>query len=312
MKTTLLALLMLAMAGPALANDRMTVMLDWFVNPDHGPIVIAEEKGYFADEKLDVEVVAPANPADPPKMAAAGKADLAVGYQPQLDLALEEGLPLIRVGTLVATPLDCLLVRGDGGVKSIADLKGKKVGFSVAGVEDAMLAVMLKSAGLSLEDVELVNVNFSLVPSLLSGQVDGVMGAFRNFELNQMALEGKPGRCFFPEEHGVPAYDALIYLANPKTMDKERIARFLHATERATQFIVNHPQESFRLFASTKKELDDSLNEKAWADTVARFALRPAAFDAGRYRRMEEFLHAAGLVKTPKPVSEMAVDVTAE
>ncbi len=117
----------------------MTVILDWFVNPDHGPIVIAQEKGFFAEQGLDVEIVAPADPADPPKMVAAGQADIAVSYQPQLHLQIHEGLPLVRVGTLIATPLNCLLVLEDGPVKQIADLKGKKIGFSVAGVEEALL-----------------------------------------------------------------------------------------------------------------------------------------------------------------------------
>ena len=165
-------------------------MLDWFVNPDHGPLVIAEEKGFFADEGLEVELIAPADPTDPPKMVAAGQADLAVSYQPQLHLQVQEGLPLVRVGTLIATPLNCLLVLDDGPVKSIADLKGRKIGFSVAGFEEALLTAMLAKGGLTLDDVELVNVNFSLSPALMAGQVDAVIGAYRNFELNQMAIEG--------------------------------------------------------------------------------------------------------------------------
>ena len=175
-------------AQPALAADRLTVMLDWFVNPDHGPLIIAEKKGYFAAHDLEAEIVAPADPADPPKMAAAGRADIAVSYQPQLHLQVAEGVPLRRVGTLIATPLNCLLVRADGPVRDLSDLKGRKVGFSVAGVEEALLGAMLGSVGMTSADVELVNVNWSLSPALLSGQVDAVMGAFRNFELNQMAL----------------------------------------------------------------------------------------------------------------------------
>ncbi|MEO0363343.1 MAG: ABC transporter substrate-binding protein, partial [Pseudomonadota bacterium] len=115
-------------AAPAAAADKMTLILDWFVNPDHGPIILAEEKGYFAEEGLEVEVIAPADPSDPPKLAAAGRADLAISYQPQLHLQIHEGLPLIRVGTLVATPLNCLLVLADGPIETPADLKGKKIG----------------------------------------------------------------------------------------------------------------------------------------------------------------------------------------
>ena len=302
----------LLIAAPAAAADKMTLILDWFVNPDHGPIIVAQEKGYFADEGLEVEVIAPADPADPPKLVAAGKADLAVSYQPSQHLHVAEGLPLMRVGTLVATPLNCLLVLNDGPIQSVADLGGKKIGFSVAGVEEALLTAVLGKYGVSLDSVELVNVNWSLSPSLMSGQVDAVIGAFRNFELNQMEIEGIEGRCFFIEEEGVPTYDELIYVANSESMDVSKIRRFLRATEMATQFIVNHPEESWEIFKSTAKELDDELNAKAWVDTLPRFALRPEALDEGRYERFEQFLADAGLVEGTRPVSSLAIDLGAK
>ncbi|QDY68331.1 ABC transporter substrate-binding protein [Qingshengfaniella alkalisoli] len=310
MKRFLFALSLLA--TPASAQDEMSVILDWFINPDHGPIIVAQEQGYFAEEGLDVEVIAPADPADPPKMVAAGRADLGVSYQPELHLQTAEGLPLKRVGTLIATPLNCLLVLEDGPIEQISDLKGRKIGFSVAGVEEALLSHLLSENGLSTEDVEYVNVNWSLSPSLMAGQVDAVIGAYRNFELNQMEIEGVPGRCFYIEEQGIPPYDELIYIANPDTMDADKIERFLRATEKATQFIVNHPDEAWDIFSGTAKELQDELNEKAWADTWPRFALTPRGLDSGRYADFEEFLHGANLIETIRPVSELAVDLGAQ
>ena len=312
-KSALLAGMMVAgTIAPAAATDKITLLLDWFVNPDHGPIIIAEEKGYFKDAGLEVEVIAPADPADPPKLVAAGRAELAISYQPQLHLQVAEGLPLVRVGTLVATPLNCLLVLADGPVKSIADLRGGKVGFSVAGVEEALLTTILERNGVGLDEIDLVNVNWSLSPSLMSGQVDAVIGAFRNFELNQMDIEGVKGRCFYLEEEGLPAYDELIYIANRDSMNKGVIRRFLQATELATQYIINHPQESWDIFKSTAKELDDELNKRAWVDTLPRLALRPAALDAGRYVRFEAFLKDAGLLKDTRGVEMLAVDVGAD
>ena len=312
-KSALVAGMMVAgTIAPAAATDKITLLLDWFVNPDHGPIIIAEEKGYFKDAGLEVEVIAPADPSDPPKLVAAGRAELAISYQPQLHLQVAEGLPLVRVGTLVATPLNCLLVLEDGPVKSIADLRGGKVGFSVAGVEEALLTTILERNGVGLDEIDLVNVNWSLSPSLMSGQVDAVIGAFRNFELNQMDIEGVKGRCFYLEEEGLPAYDELIYIANRDSMNKDVIRRFLQATELATQYIINHPQESWDIFKSTAKELDDELNKRAWVDTLPRLALRPAALDAGRYVRFEAFLKDAGLLKDTRGVEMLAVDVGAD
>ena len=306
-----LTLLFLLLTSSNLAaKDKMTLLLDWFINPDHGPIIIAKEKGYFSDQNLEIEIIAPADPSAPPKLVAAGQADLAVSYQPQLHLQLTQGLPLIRVGTLVATPLNCLLVLENGPIKTPQSLSGKKIGFSVAGVEEILLSAILEKYGVKLEDVELVNVNFSLSPSLMSGQVDAVIGAFRNFELNQMKIENVPGKCFFLEEEGVPPYDELIYVANSKNIDKEKIRKFLKATELATQFIINNPEESWKIFASTSKELDDQLNKMAWADTIPRFALRPPAFDAGRYLEFQDFLLQNKLINKALPISKIAIDVT--
>ncbi|MGF1445340.1 MAG: ABC transporter substrate-binding protein [Pikeienuella sp.] len=307
-----IACLTLLLPRPVHAADTLTLILDWFVNPNHAPVVIAEEKGYFADQKLVVDVIAPADPADPPKLVAAGRADLAISYQPQLHLQIQEGLPLIRIGTLVATPLNCLLVLDDGPIGSIADLDGGRIGFSVAGVEDALVTALLAPHGLGLDDVQLVNVNWSLSPALMTGQVDAVIGAFRNFELNEMALKDVPGRCFYLEEEGIPAYDELIYVANPERMDTDAVRRFLAAIELATQFIVNNPEDAWAIFAASSAELDDALNRRAWEDTLPRFALRPAALDRGRYARFEAFLHEAGLLEAQLPVDRIAVDLGAD
>lgn len=292
----LLAALICLGAASANAADKLTVLLDWFVNPDHGPLIVADKKGFFADEGLEVNLIAPADPNDPPKLVAAQKADIAISYQPQLHIQAAEGLPLVRFGTLVATPLNTLVVLKDGPVKSVADLKGRKVGYSVGGFEDALLGAMLKKHGLALSDVDLINVNFSLSPSIISGQVDAVIGAFRNFELNQMDIVGRPGRAFFVEEHGVPPYDELIYIAHKDRLGDPRLKKFLSAVERATQYIINHPGDAWMAFIDGRKELDDELNKRAWRDTLPRFALRPAALDQGRYERFAAFMRESGLI----------------
>ncbi|MFD1198405.1 ABC transporter substrate-binding protein [Brucella gallinifaecis] len=302
-------------AQAAQAKDQFKLILDWYVNPDHGPIIVADKLGYFKDAGLDVEIIAPADASVPPKMVAAGQADLAISYQQQVHLDVHADIPLIRVGTLVDSPLNCLMVRDDGSVNSIADLKGKKIGFSVAGVEEVLLQTILGNHGVQIADVELINVNFSLAPALMSKQVDAVMGAYRNIELNQMAVEGVAGKCFFVEEEGVPVYDELVYVANSNKLnahEKERISRFLAATEKAAQYIVNHPEQSYELFASYSSELNDALNQRAWKDTVARFSRAPASLDHGRWSRYEAYLKENGLVPSILPVEKLAIDVNAE
>lgn len=292
------------------AADKLTVILDWFVNPDHAPLYVALEKGFFKDRGLEVELIAPSNPSDPAKLVAAGKADIAVSYQHQHQMQVDQGLPLVRIATLIATPLNSLVVLADGPIKSIADLKGKTIGYSVGGFETVLLKVMLARAGLTLDDVKLVNVNFSLSPALFTGQADATMGAFRNFELNQMDIEKRPGRAFLVEEHGVPSYDELILVAGSKHLADPRLRRFVDALEEAVQHLVNHPDESWRLFVSHGREnLDDELNRRAWRDTLPRFALRPGALDRNRYLRFARFLEGEKIVSKVPPLDTWAVEL---
>ena len=293
----------------AVAGEKFVVLLDWFTNPDHAPLYVAQGLGYFTDAGLDVELIAPADPNDPPKLVAAGQADIAISYQPQLHVQVAEGLPLVRVGTLVATPLNSLVVMADGPIQSIADLKGKTVGFSVGGFEDALLRAMLARYGLTLDDITLVNVNFSLSPALITGRVDAVIGAFRNFELNQMDIVGKPGRAFYVEEEGVPVYDELIFIAHKDRLDDPRLRAFIDAIEAATLYLVNHPDAAWKLFIEGRAELDDDLNRRAWRDTLPRFALRPAAYDAARYERFAEFLKDQGLIEEALPAEAYGVEL---
>ena len=301
--------LALGTASPASAGEKLIVLLDWFTNPDHAPLYVAQELGYFADAGLDVELIAPADPNDPPKLVAAGQADIAISYQPQLHVQIAEGLPLMRIGTLVATPLNSLVVMADGPIHSIADLKGRKVGYSIGGFEDALLRVMLARYGLSLADITLINVNFSLSPALITGNVDAVIGAFRNFELNQMDIVGRPGRAFFVEEEGVPVYDELIFIAHRDRLDDWRLRAFLDAIEAATLYLINHPDDAWKLFVAGRAELDDELNRRAWRDTLPRFALRPAAYDAVRYERFARFLKDQGLIPEALPAEAYGVEL---
>ncbi len=303
------ALLVALSAGSAAASEKLTVLLDWFMNPDHAPLVIAKQGGFFEKHGVDVELIEPADPNAPPKLVAAKQADIAVTYQPNLYLQISEGLPLVRIGGVVDTPLNALVVLEDGPVKSVADLKGKKIGYSISGFEDALLGVMLENNGLKASDVEMINVNFALTQALMSKQVDGVIGAFRNFELTQIKIAGGKGVAFFPEEHGVPLYDELIYVAHKDRATDPNIKKFLGAVQEATIFLINHPDESWAQFIKAYPKLDDELNKTAWQHTLPRFAKTPAALDRVRYDTFGKFMLDRGLIKSVPQLDTYATEI---
>lgn len=291
------ALALTCAALPAAAQDKVRLLLDWFVNPDHAALIIAKQRGLFTKQGLDVEMIAPADPNAPPKLVAAGQADYAVSYQPTLQMLAAEGLPLVRVGVLVAQPLNSLVALEDSAIKTIADFKGRKIGFSVSGFEEAVLGAMLESAGLTLKDVTLVNVNFALTTALMSRQVDGVIGAFRNFELNDLELNKAKGRIWLVEKHGVPTYDELVILAKRESVDVPRTRKLLSALTEATAWLTANPAEAWASFSKYGKDLDNDLNRLAWKDTVPLLASDPSALDRARYTTFADFLVKRGLIK---------------
>jgi putative hydroxymethylpyrimidine transport system substrate-binding protein len=289
-------------ALPAAAQDKVRLLLDWFVNPDHAALVIAKQRGIFTKHGLDVELIAPADPNAPPKLVAAGQAEYAVSYQPTLQMLVAEGLPLVRVGVLVAQPLNSLVALEDGPVKSIADFKGRKIGYSIAGFEEALLGAILEKAGLTLKDVTLININFALTTALMSKQVDGVIGAFRNFELNDLALHKAKGRLWEVEKNGVPTYDELVLITKRETVDMARTKKLLAAIAEATTWLKANPDEAWGIFSKSGKELDSELNKLAWKDTLPLLAADPTALDRARYTAFADFLVKRGLIKQAPPL----------
>lgn len=272
-------------------NKTVTLMLDWFVNPNHGPIIIAKQRGYFEEHGLSIEIQEPADPSLPAKLVAADKVDLAISYQTSLTIDVAAKLPLIRASTLISTPLNTLMVLDNGKINTLADLKGKKIGIAIAGNEEATIGTMLNTAGIAFSDIEIINVGWALSSSLASGKVDAIWGGLRNFESNQLAIEGFQSKAFFPEEHGVPTYDELVVVANANSYDADAITQFNKAIEKATTYIVNHPKEAWQTFiAYSPDTLDNELNKRAWRDTLTRFDLRPAAVDLKRYDDFTQFL----------------------
>ncbi len=296
------------LSGQAMANEKLTLVLDWYINPDHAPIMVAEQIGAFKAQGLDVKIVPPSDPALPPRLVAAGQADLAITYQPQVHFFADEGLPLVRVGTLINSPLNTVIAL-DKSIKTPADLKGKKVGYSVSGIEQATLATMAQHAHIDPQSIKLINVNFQLTSALLAGQVDAVIGGYRNIEALELKLQGKKPQVMNVEDFGVPAYDELVIVARRDEIHAAKIKKFLVALQEGVAYLRAHPQETWQAFAAAHPELNTDLNKQAWQQTASLFAGNPAALDKARYETYEQFLYNNKLVKKITPLTHYAVEL---
>lgn len=302
-------LIMTGGIGSAHAADaprRVSVILDWFLNADHAALLAAQYGGAFARHGLEVHLIAPADPGAAPRLVAAGQADLAVSYQTQLGMLAEQGIPLVRVGTLIDTPLNTLIAAGD--VHSLADLKGKVVGVSLSDADDAVLATMLSTVGVGMGDIHQVNVNFQLEQALMSHAVDAVMGAVRTYELLDLKQKGMTVTAFFPEEHGVPLNDELVFLAARDHIRDSWVRAFMAALEEGTNTLLNHSDEILSKAIADHPELDTLLNRAAWRETLPRLAKQPALLNARRYRAFMAFQHSHGVINHEAALETYAVD----
>ena len=299
------------LAAPAHAADTLSVVLDWLPNPDEAPLFVARHEGFFTRHGLDVTLIAPSDASTPPLLVAAGHADVAVTYQPQLYLLAARGVPLMRFATLVDTPLDSIIALKDGAIHALADLKGHALGYSVAGVEEALAQAMLSSAGLKPGDATLVNVNFQIVSAVLTRRVDATISAYRNKEIFEVRAHGKDAVSFFPEEHGVPSYDELIYVTPKAMIHDARLPRFVAALQEATAWLLDHPEEGWAGFAADYPAQDSPLVHAEWNATLTRFAKSPGLLDRGRYARFGAFMQKQGLLGAAPAVDAIAVQTEA-
>ena len=119
-----LAALALGLAGCGKKSTSVTgqaqpfnLMLDFYPNPDHAGIYMAQKLGYFREAGLDVKISAPSDPSAPIKEVAAGQTDLAISYEPEVMLARQQGLDVVAVGALVDRPLTSMIWLKKSGIR---------------------------------------------------------------------------------------------------------------------------------------------------------------------------------------------------
>ena len=258
--------------GPA-RQDPFELMLDFFPNADHAGIYAAKARGHFSDVGLDVRIRKPADPSAPLKLVAAGKADLAISYEPELLRARDKGLKVVSVGALVQRPLTSIVSLPAARIAKPADLRGKRVGTAGIDYQTAYLSTILRRAGLDIGSVKQRNVGFNLTGPLLTRKVDAVLGAYWNYEAVDLRLRRKDPRVIRVDQAGVPQYDELVLVANEDALDRDRgrIRRFLGALSLGTRDVVKDPDRAIQGLLEANRDLDPRLQRAALRATLPVF-----------------------------------------
>jgi putative hydroxymethylpyrimidine transport system substrate-binding protein len=262
-----------SVAGSPGSAQGLTLMLDWFPNADHVGIYQALAEGDFTKADLDVHVEIPSDPSDPLKLLAAGKVDAAISYEPEVLLARNQGLPLVSVAAIVQEPLTSIVSIGSKHIKTVAQLRGKRVGDAGIPYQHAYLQTILARAGVPASSVKEINVGSNLVPAMLSGRVDATLGAYWNYEAIQLAQLHKHPNVIHMEDVGVPTYDELVVVVRKNTIvnHPDIVRRFVQALGRGYESARRNPQAAVANLVHASPGLDPKLQLASVRATLPAF-----------------------------------------
>lgn len=290
----------------------LSLTLDFYPNPDHAGIYMAKKLGYFEDAGLDVSVHTPADPAAPIKLLAAGRTDLAISYEPEVLLAKEQGLDVLAVGALVNRPLTSMIWLKKSGIKGIADLRGKTIATAGIPYQDAYLKTILGRAKLSPSDVKAVNVGFGLLPAILGGRAQAMLGGFSNVEGVDLRLRGSDPVVTPVDKLGVPTYDELVLVAQSKRLeeDPQEIRLFLAALARGTAAAAKSPEATTKALLEANPDLDPKQTRAEAAATLP--LLNPPLgghpygyMDPAAWRKFTGWMRDNGLISSLPPTGSV-------
>ena len=268
-------------SSPALETVKVKLALDWYPNANHAGLFVAQEKGYFAEEGLEVEMYTPVDPSTVNQTVAAGADDFGINYQPDLLLARSQGVPVVSIAALVQHPLNSVQALKSSGISRPRHLAGKKIGYPGIPLNEPLLDTMLKSDGLAggLDDVELVNVGFNLAEVLINGSVDACVGCYFSHESFLMENQGYPVNIMRMEEWGVPDFYELVMVTSEKMLAEkpDLVQRFVRALVRGYEDAAADPDAAVDiLLRGTDEEVDEAIERPGvlvlaplWKDGVS-------------------------------------------
>lgn len=306
-------------SGESKDLKEVSIMLDWYPNAVHSYLYVAQEKGYFEEEGVAVNIQFPANTTDPLTLAAAGKVTLGLYYQPDVIMAkANENVPIKSVAAIVQSPLNHVVLPSDSSIQSPKDLEGKKVGYPGIPLNEAMVQTMVEHDGGDFNKVELLDVGFDLNSSLVTGNVDGVSGAFINHEVPVLNHQGFETRYFNPVDYGVPAYNEILLVTSDDTWEKEKeaIQSFWKGAVKGYEFMRDNPDEALTILLNNQDQANFPLEEAVEKESLQ--VLLPKMEEDGvafgtqneeTWTEVSNWLKETGLIEEVPEVSDMVVNV---
>ncbi|EKD65705.1 MAG: hypothetical protein ACD_50C00011G0007, partial [uncultured bacterium] len=225
---------------------KISLVLDWQPSAYHAPLFLAKEKGYFKDNGLDIEFRIPSDPVTVLQTVASGKDDFGLNYPADVLTARDKGVPVVSIMALIQHPLISFATLKDSGIAEPNDLVGKKIGLpAVIPTTENILSSMLKAQEKSLEDVQIIDVGYDVVPSLIGEKVDAVL-VYWGTETVLLESQGFSINTMRAQDYGVPDYYELLFITNEEKISKNPtlVHKFIGAVSRGYEYALKNPKEA--------------------------------------------------------------------
>jgi len=296
--------------------ETVTLGLEWFLNPDHVPFFVADERGYYADEGLEIEFWEPEEHYDTLEALADGELDFAITEPIHLVPDRAAGVPVQGIATFLHTR-GGIQYPNERGWESPADMPTDvRLNYPGAPGEGGrkMVAYMARQASgeLTAEDIEPVDRGFYHTDALLDGAADAAFLAFHNFEIVESRHRGFDAGLWELSDYGVPDFNRLVLTAADERIEAapEQVQRFVRATRRGVADTVEEGREAAKLLFDRHPEVrgdDPELMEKITEATLTRFT-PDLTQDEGMYEDLIEFCTELELVDEPVGVDDVITD----
>ena len=312
----------LLLTGACLADEslrELDVVLDWYPNALHAFMYVAIEKGYYAEEGLQVNIRFPSNANDAISLVAAGRADVGLYYQQDVIQArANQSIPVKSIAAVVQAPLNIVLSLAEKDITSPSDLVGKTIGYAGTELSEALIRSIMENAGADYNDVTMIDVGFDLMSSMTTGNVDATIGCLVNHEVPQMEEEGFSVNWFDLDYYGVPTYYEGVFLANDKMIEAEPevLSAFLRASTKGFADMKADPEEALAILLANQSAenfpLSETVERKSMQVLLPLMETEDAAFlsqSDACWQENIDWMRDQGLIDGEVSVDEVRVNL---
>ncbi len=267
--TLTLVLLLSACGGGAATTPALTpvtLSLDWVPNTNHTGFYVAQEKGYFAEQGLQVSIQIPADPAAALRAVAAGQTEFGVSFEEEVTVSRANDIPVVSIAAILQHNTTAFVSLPEAGITRPKDFEGKKYGAFGGILETPVIQGLMECDNADFSKVEMVEVGFDTFPALVNKQVDfiwifegwdGIQAQIKGVQLNSIPLYGS---C-------IPDYYTPVIIAGEKTIQAKPdvIRRFLAATTKGYEYAIANPDEAAQILLKYAPENDPELVRRSQA-----------------------------------------------